>query len=155
MADRAERGDPDDPFDLGRFVRAQEEDYGQALAELRAGRKRSHWMWYVFPQFEGLGFSLMSRRYAIRTVAEAEAYLRHPVLGPRLMECAEAVLAIHGSSAEQILGHPDDMKLRSCMTLFARIAPTGSVFTQVLEAYFRGVPDPRTLELIAAPPGDR
>src|SRR4051812_39061972 len=109
-------GPGSDPYDLRRFVDAQTHDYARALAELRAGRKQSHWMWYVFPQYAGLGRSPTAQRYAIRSVAEAEAYLRHPVLGPRLIESAEAVLAIEGRSAHDILGSPDDLKLRSSAT---------------------------------------
>ena len=108
-----------DPFDLARFVDAQAGDYARALDEIRRGRKQSHWMWYVFPQFLGLGGSAMSRRYAIRSAAEATAYLEHPVLGPRLRECAGAVLANTGRTAHEIFGSPDDLKLRSSATLFA------------------------------------
>src|SRR4030081_1686045 len=99
-----------DPHDLSRFVQAQEGDYQRALSEVRAGRKRSHWMWYVFPQFDGLGFSTTSRRYSIKSVAEAEAYLSHPLLGPRLTECVEAALRVEGRSAYEVFGSPDDMK---------------------------------------------
>ena len=114
-------GAPPDPHDLDRFVRAQEADYPRALAEVRAGRKRSHWIWYVFPQVAGLGSSAMSRRYAIRSLAEARAYLEHPVLGPRLREVAGAALGVGGKSAREILGTPDDLKLRSSATLFAAV----------------------------------
>jgi uncharacterized protein (DUF1810 family) len=137
-----------DPHDLRRFVEVQERIYAQALAEIRDGRKRSHWMWFVFPQVEGLGSSPTSRRYAIRSLAEAEAYLRHPVLGPRLVECAEAVLGVEGRSASEIFGSPDDMKLRSCATLFARASPAGSVFERLLARYYAGARDARTLELL-------
>jgi uncharacterized protein (DUF1810 family) len=136
----------DDPHDLDRFVRAQADDYERALGEIRSGRKRSHWMWYVFPQIEGLGFSPTSRRYAIRSLDEARAYLRHPVLGPRLVACAEATLRVAARSATEVFGSPDDMKLRSCATLFARVSPPGSVFERLLERYFHGRPDARTLE---------
>ncbi len=139
-----------DPHDLDRFVRAQESDYATALSELKSGRKRSHWMWYVFPQFEGLGFSLTSRRYAIKSLAEAKAYLEHPVLGPRLRECAEAVLGVEGRSAHQIFGSPDDLKLKSCATLFQRVSPPGSVFGRLLEKYFAGESDQKTIELLEA-----
>src|SRR5256885_6018416 len=108
MVDATEPGVVGDPYDLGRFVRAQEDDYEQALAEIRSGRKRTHWMWYIFPQFDGLGFSSTSKRYSIKTVEEAKAYLAHPFLGPRLVECAEAVLQIEGRSAAEIFGSPDD-----------------------------------------------
>ena len=107
----------DDPHNLNRFLLAQEHDYARALAEIRSGRKRTHWMWYIFPQLDGLGFSETARRYAIRGLDEARAYLEHPVLGPRLVECAEAVLAVQGCSAQEIFGTPDDLKLRSCATL--------------------------------------
>lgn len=137
-----------DPHDLGRFVEAQGGDYERALAEIRRGRKRSHWMWYIFPQYAGLGFSSMSQRYAIKSVAEAEAYLRHPVLGPRLIECAEAVVAVEGKSASEIFGDPDDLKLRSSATLFAHVSPAGSVFERLLRKYFPGGPDDATLRLI-------
>lgn len=122
-----------DSYDLSRFVKAQEGDYERALSEIRSGRKRSHWMWYIFPQFEGLGFSPTSRRYAIKSPQEARAYLSHPVLGPRLVECAEAVLGVEGRSANQIFGSPDDLKLRSCATLFAQISPEESVFHRLLD----------------------
>jgi uncharacterized protein (DUF1810 family) len=138
-----------DPYDLERFVEAQARSYQQALAEITRGEKQSHWMWFVFPQFEGLGGSSMSRRYSIKTVAEAEAYLAHPVLGPRLRECAAAVLGVEGRSATEIFGFPDDLKLRSSATLFARVSPEGSVFHRIIERYFHGEPDDRTLRLIA------
>ena len=137
-----------DPYDLARFVRAQADDYARALAELRAGRKRSHWMWYVFPQFDGLGFSAMSRRYSIKSAAEARAYLDHPVLGPRLVACFEAALAIEGRSALEIFGAPDDIKLRSCATLFEAVAPAGSVFGRLIDKYFDGQRDDVTLRLL-------
>src|SRR5262249_28153809 len=122
-----------DPYLLDRFVRAQEDDYVEALREIREGRKRTHWMWYVFPQFDGLGFSSTSKWYAIKSLAEVEAYLKHPVLGPRLLEISEAALAVRDRSAHQIFGSPDDMKLHSCATLFAQVSPSGSVFHRLLE----------------------
>lgn len=137
-----------DPFDLQRFVDAQRGTYEQALAEIRAGQKRSHWMWFIFPQMEGLGSSPISRRYAIRGRAEAEAYLRHPVLGARLRACVEAALTITGGSATEIFGFPDDLKLRSCATLFAAVSPPGSAFDRLLEKFFGGEPDARTMELL-------
>jgi uncharacterized protein (DUF1810 family) len=143
----------DDPHDLARFVEAQAGDYETALAEIRAGRKRSHWMWYIFPQIDGLGFSSMARRYAIRSLDEARAYLDHPVLGPRLVEITEAALAVEGRSAHEIFGSPDDMKLRSCATLFARAASEGSVFSRLLDRFFDGKPDVRTLELLGEAAG--
>ena len=134
--------------DLERFVRAQEHDYARALDELRAGAKRSHWIWYVFPQCAGLGASEMSRRYAIASLDEARAYLAHPLLGPRLVACADAVLAHGDRSARQIMGSPDDLKLRSSATLFALVSPPGSVFERVLAWFFRGERDVRTVELM-------
>jgi uncharacterized protein (DUF1810 family) len=132
-------------MDLERFVRAQDEHqtYRQAVTELRGGRKASHWMWFVFPQIAGLGRSPMAQAYAIADLHEARAYLVHPVLGPRLVECAEIVLAHQGSTAEQIFGGIDAMKLRSSMTLFARADPDQPVFAAVLDQYFDG-PDPET-----------
>lgn len=142
----------DDPHELSRFEQAQEDVYARALIEIRSGRKRSHWMWYIFPQLGGLGYSPTSRRYAIRSLEEAEAYLRHPVLGPRLVECSEAVLGVEGRSALEILGSPDEMKLRSCATLFAHLSPAGSPFHRLLETYFQGERDGRTLQLLGIPP---
>jgi len=139
-----------DPYDLTRFVRAQEQSYQQALSELERGRKQSHWMWYVFPQFDGLGTSPMSMRYSIKSSAEARAYLEHPVLGPRLVECAEAMLAVDGKSARAILGSPDDMKLKSCATLFAQVSPSGSVFERLLDKFYDGERDAATLRLLSA-----
>lgn len=135
-----------DPFDLKRFVEAQDPVFDQVLGELRAGSKRSHWMWFVFPQVQGLGHSAMAKRYAISDVAEARAYLRHDVLGPRLRDSVEALLAHSDMSALQMLGHPDDLKLRSSLTLFAAIEPAGSVFHQALDRFFDGKPDERTLQ---------
>lgn len=139
-----------DPFDLQRFVDAQARNYADAIDELRAGEKRSHWMWYVFPQYAGLGRSPMARQYAIGSLDEARAYLRHHVLGPRLIECATAVLAVQGVTAHDIFGPTDAMKLRSCATLFSRIAEPGSVFHRILERYFEGKPDERTIELLSS-----
>src|ERR1700692_2750135 len=129
-----------DPYDLDRFVQAQATDYDRALSELRDGEKRSHWMWYIFPQIEGLGTSPMSHKYSIKRAAEARAYLDHPVLGPRLRECAAVVRDIVGHSALEIFGSPDDQKLRSCATLFASVSDD-DVFEQVLRKYFDGQPD--------------
>ena len=148
MAGAAESGP--DPHDLDRFVDAQAGDYEQALAEIRSGRKRSHWMWYVFPQIDGLGFSSMSRRYSIKSLDEARAYLDHPVLGPRLVECVEAALGVEGQSAYEIFGSPDDMKLRSSATLFASVTPGDSVFARLLDKYFDGKRDGKTLGLLEA-----
>ena len=138
----------DDPYDLERFVRAQRDGYERALSEIVTGRKRSHWMWYIFPQFEGLGFSATSQHYAIKSIAEAEAYLRHPVLGPRLLECGRATVSLEGRSALEVFGSPDDMKLRSSATLFASVSPAGSVFDQLLDKYFGGERDEKTLALL-------
>jgi len=138
-----------DRFDLRRFVDAQEADYDIAVREIRNGRKQSHWMWYVFPQFAGLGMSPTSQRYAIGSLAEASAYLAHPVLGPRLLECADAVLALRDRSALEVFGSPDDMKLRSSATLFAAVSPAGSAFHRIVEQYFGGDHDERTRALIA------
>jgi uncharacterized protein (DUF1810 family) len=131
--------------DLERFVAAQQGVHETALAELRAGRKRSHWMWFVFPQLAGLGRSDMARRYAIRDGDEAAAYLAHPVLGPRLRACAAAALLHRGRAIGDILGHPDDLKFHSSMTLFAGVAPDEAVFQDCLDAFFDGRPDPATL----------
>lgn len=141
----------DDPHDLGRFVDAHAEDYDRALAEIKGGRKRSHWIWYIFPQIDGLGFSSMSRRYSIKSRDEARAYLAHPLLGRRLVECCEATLSVEGRSAYEIFGSPDDLKLRSCATLFASVTPPDSVFARLLGKYFRGERDGKTLQLIGNP----
>ena len=148
MAAANEPGSSEDPYHLHRFVQAQEGVYERALSEIRNGRKQSHWMWFVFPQFEGLGFSPTSRLYAIKSVAEAEAYLSHPLLGPRLKECSEAAIRIEGRSALAIFGSPDDMKLKSCATLFAQVSPPGSVFDRLLQKYFQGERDDKTLRLL-------
>jgi uncharacterized protein (DUF1810 family) len=143
---------PDDPYHLSRFLRAQEDDYPQALSEIRSGRKRTHWMWYVFPQIEGLAQSSTSQHYAIKSLEEARAYLAHPVLGPRLLECAEAVVRVDGRSATEIFGSPDDWKLRSCATLFACVSPPGSVFDRLLAKYYGGERDGKTLDLLGLNP---
>jgi len=139
-----------DPYDLNRFVRAHEENYEQALSELERGRKESHWMWFIFPQLDGLGSTPISRFYSIKSRDEARAYLAHPVLGPRLTQCAQAILAIDGKPATAILGSPDDLKLRSCATLFAHVSPPGSVFERVLDKFYSGERDPATLRLLAS-----
>ena len=146
----------EDPYELSRFVRAQKHVYADALSEITNGRKRTHWMWFVFPQLAGLGVSATSERYAIATVGEARAYLDHPILGPRLLECSESLLRVEGRTATAILGTPDDLKLRSCATLFASVSPPGSVFDRVLEKYYGGARDPKTLRLLGMagqPPG--
>jgi len=135
-----------DSHDLTRFVDAQHSHYQNALAELRAGYKQSHWMWFVFPQVAGLGRSAMAERYAIADLGEAAAYLQHPVLGQRLEECAQALLQHTGRTARQILGSPDDLKLRSSMTLFAAADPENALFQQVLDAFYDGKADPETLK---------
>jgi uncharacterized protein (DUF1810 family) len=132
-------------IDLERFVNAQQGVIETALAELRAGRKRTHWMWFVFPQIAGLGHSDMARRYAIASGDEAAAYLAHPTLGPRLRACAQAVLSHAGTPIGDILGHPDDLKFHSSMTLFADVAPDEAVFQNCLDAFYDGVADPATL----------
>lgn len=141
---------PDDPYGLERFLWAQEGVFADVVAELRAGRKRSHWMWFVFPQLDGLGHSAMARRYAIGSLAEARAYLAHPVLGPRLLECARLVNALDGVTVAEIFGHPDDLKFVSAMTLFAAAAGPGSVFQQALDRYHGGAPDAATRRLLGA-----
>jgi uncharacterized protein (DUF1810 family) len=142
----------DDPYDLNRFLKAQEDDYDQALSEIMSGRKLTHWMWYIFPQIEGLAFSSTSKYYAIKSVEEARAYLAHPVLGRRLLECAEAAVGVEGRSATEIFGSPDDLKLRSCATLFACVSPPGSVFDRLLGKYYRGERDGKTLRLLGLAP---
>ena len=133
--------------DLSRFLKAQEQDYEQALREIRSGRKRSHWMWYIFPQIQGLGFSPTAQYYAIRDLQEARDYLAHPVLGARLKEISSALLDLNGLSASEIFGYPDDLKLRSSMTLFRMADLNEPVFLEVLEKYYDGRPDARTVEL--------
>jgi len=140
----------DDPHDLDRFLRAQECDYEQARAEIVGGRKRTHWMWYVFPQFDGLSHSARSKHFAIKSIEEATAYLAHPVLGSRLLECAEAAVALNARSALEVFGSPDDLKLWSCATLFASLLPPGSAFHRVLAKYYDATPDPKTLKLLGA-----
>ncbi|HEY2808161.1 MAG TPA: DUF1810 domain-containing protein [Steroidobacteraceae bacterium] len=142
-----------DPFDLQRFVHAQQPVYAQVIAELSAGQKRSHWMWYVLPQLKGLGASFAARTYGVSSLAEARAYLAHPTLGARLRECAQLLLAARASDARQVLGYPDDLKLRSCMTLFASAATSAQdrqLFQAVLDRFFGGVADPLTCELLTS-----
>jgi len=138
----------EDRYLLSRFLEAQEHHYEKALGELTSGRKRSHWMWYIFPQLEGLGASATSRRYAINSVEEAEAYLAHPVLGPRMLKISETLLMVEGRSAHEIFGSPDDMKLRSSATLFASVSREGSVFDRLLDRFYEGERDERTLRLL-------
>jgi uncharacterized protein (DUF1810 family) len=142
----------DDPHDLQRFVRAQEMNFAAARDELRRGKKTSHWMWYIFPQIEGLGHSSTTQKFALKSMAEALAYLAHPVLGPRLIECTDIVNALEGRSVTGIFGSPDDMKFRSSMTLFDEVSPDRETFGKALAKYFAGKPDPRTLERMRANP---
>jgi uncharacterized protein (DUF1810 family) len=137
-----------DAHDLQRFVDAQDDVYDDVLDELHDGRKTSHWMWFVFPQLRALGHSAIAIKYGIASIDEARAYLRHPVLGPRLVECAGLVVRVQGRSIHAIFGSPDDMKFRSCMTLFQCAAPGEAIFGKALEQYFGGIPDARTLELL-------
>jgi uncharacterized protein (DUF1810 family) len=142
-----------DPYDLARFVAAQAPCYARVREELAAGEKTSHWMWFIFPQLRGLGMSSTARRFGLSGLEEARAYLAHPLLGSRLRECARLVLAVEGRSAHAIFGSPDDLKLRSCLTLFAQAvapspAPDTRVFGEALAKYYGGEPDPRTLELL-------
>jgi uncharacterized protein (DUF1810 family) len=139
-----------DPHDLNRFVRAQEDVYEWALLEVKQGIKRTHWMWFVFPQLDGLARSPTSKRFAIRSLAEARAFMEHPVLGPRLSAIAEAAVAVEGRSAREVFGSPDDVKLRSSATLFASVSPPGSVFDRLLAKYFGGVGDEKTLQILSS-----
>jgi uncharacterized protein (DUF1810 family) len=135
-----------DPYNLQRFVDAQESVYEEVRFELRDGYKRSHWMWFIFPQIKGLGHSPLASKFAISSLQEAEAYLEHPILGPRLRECARLVTLLEGRSIDQIFGSPDNLKFRSSMTLFARATPDNEVFKDALQKYFGGGIDPLTLE---------
>ena len=137
-----------DPHDLQRFVEAQDPVYAQVCAELAAGAKTSHWMWFVFPQLKALGRSAVAQHFGIASRAQAQAYWQHPLLGARLKACSELVLAVEGRTALQILGSPDNLKFRSCMTLFAQVAPEEPVFQRALDKYFGGEGDARTLELL-------
>lgn len=140
----------DDPYNLQRFLDAQEPVFEEACRELRGGRKRTHWMWFIFPQIKGLGRSPMAEKFAISSQEEARAYLDHPVLGPRLRECARLVSSIDERSIEDIFEYPDYMKFRSSMTLFAQVAPDKEVFNNCLRKYFNGKPDPQTLARLSA-----
>jgi len=144
-----------DPFDLHRFISAQDEVYNRVLEELKSGVKRSHWMWFIFPQIVGLGQSPTAHYYAIKNLEEAREYLNHAILGARLSECAESVLAIKGRSVSEIFGYPDDLKLKSSMTLFASVATSNPIFVRVLDKYFQGERDARTLQLLGMPKGKR
>lgn len=147
------RGAMTDPHDLQRFVAAQDPVFDRVLRELEEGRKASHWMWFVFPQLRGLGSSPMAQRYAVASLDEARAYLAHPVLGPRLRQATRLVNRVEGRSITQILGTPDDLKFRSCMTLFGRAAPSDADFAAALAKYFDGQPDGRTLDRLAVSSG--
>ncbi len=137
-----------DSFDLNRFTKAQERIYGNVLSELKSGRKRTHWMWFIFPQIEGLGRSETARFYAIKSLKEAQEYLNHPVLGSRLPECSAIVLGVKDRSIEDIFGFPDHLKFRSSMTLFSCVKNADPIFEAVIDRYFQGKPDTRTLELL-------
>ncbi len=152
MSQSTDSPNRDDPYQLSRFVRAQQDDFKRASAEIRSGKKRTHWMWYIFPQFDGLAFSSTSKHYAIKSIEEAKAYLNHAILGPRLLECMEAALSVEGRSVRDIFGSPDDLKLRSCATLFACVSPPGSVFERLLEKYYQGERDEKTLRLLGVHP---
>ncbi len=138
----------EDPFELSRFVTAQESVFEVALQELRSGSKESHWMWFIFPQLAGLGSSAMAKKYAIRSLEEAHAYLNHAVLGPRMIDCCRALLSVNGKSAAEIMGSPDDVKLKSSMTLFSLVTETHPEFRKVLGKYFESQRDQRTLTLL-------
>lgn len=138
-----------DAYNLQRFLDAQERIYHTVLAELRAGRKSSHWIWFIFPQIAGLGHSGMAQQFAIALLDESKAYLQHPILGPRLRVCTQLVLDVNGRSAEEILGYPDHPKFRSCMTLFLTAAPGNTIFNNALLKYFDGKPDQLTLDILA------
>ena len=137
-----------DRFNLQRFIEAQDPDYESVLEELRAGQKYGHWMWYIFPQIQGLGGSAMSRKYAISSQDEATAYWEHPVLGSRLRECTQLVIDLEGRTAEQVFSYPDSLKFRSCMTLFERASTDPSIFRTALHKYFPGGPDQLTLDIL-------
>jgi len=138
-----------DPYNLHRFLTAQAPTYNTVLDELRAGRKASHWIWFIFPQIAGLGRSGTAQQFAIGSLDEAKAYLQHPILGPRLRACTQLVLNVDGRSAEEIFGYPDHLKFRSCMTLFLTAATDNTIFNDALLKYFDGKPDQLTLDLLA------
>lgn len=146
--------DSDDPFDLRRFLSAQEGVYEKALSELKGGQKQTHWMWFIFPQLDGLGYSPTAKRYSIKGLEEARQYLEHPVLGKRLRECTEAVLALKGGSVSEIFGYPDDLKFASSMTLFEKAAGPGSLFSITIDKYCHGEQDAATLRLLEKASGE-
>src|SRR5262245_17822632 len=152
MAETNKSRTADDPHDLNRFLRAQADVYEEALSEIKSGQKSSPWMWYILPQIDGLGFSSTAKLYSIKSIEEARAYLNHPILGPRLLECAEATLQVEGRSANAIFGSIDELKLRSCATLFASVSPPDSVFHRLLDKYFQGKRDGKTLQLLGLAP---
>lgn len=137
-------------YNLGRFIDAQDGMYDRALQELGAGRKRSHWMWFIFPQIAGLGSSAMAKKYAIRSAEEAAAYLSNPILGARLLRCVQAILSVKGCTAREIFGSPDDLKLRSSLTLFAAVSDQGSLFHEAIDRFYGGKFDERTIEILNA-----
>jgi uncharacterized protein (DUF1810 family) len=143
---------PEDPYGLSRFLDAQKESYATAVSELRLGKKSTHWIWYVFPQVDGLGFSETTKHYSIKSLAEARAYVEHPILGARLKECVGILLSTQGLDAEEIFGEVDTLKLRSCMTLFDFAAPNEDVFSSALERYFQGLRDETTLKILRRGP---
>ena len=145
----------DDPFCLSRFINAQDEVYDRVLTELKSGAKRTHWMWFIFPQLEGLGHSSTAAYYAIKSIDEAREYLNHPILGTRLRECAKAVLAVEGRSASEIFGYPDDLKFKSSMTLFSCVADPDSLFVRALNKYFQGERDVQSLRVLEMIKGKR
>ena len=147
MIQTSDTSGSDDRFDLNRFISAQARIYDRVLTELRNGQKRTHWMWYIFPQLDGLGHSTTAKHYGIKSREEAQEYLNHPVLGARLLECVEVVFAIEGRSVSKIFGHPDYLKFKSSLTLFSLISEPNSVFDSVLDKYFQGERDVRTLQL--------
>jgi uncharacterized protein (DUF1810 family) len=149
MMKASNTSDGNDLFDLERFLIAQKSIYRKVLSELNNGQKESHWMWFIFPQFDGLGFSYTAKRYAIKTLEEAQHYLDYPILGARLKECTETVLGVDDRSILRILGHPDDLKFKSSMTLFSLVSAQDSVFDRALEKYFDGEHDRKTLELLS------
>ena len=146
----ANKQEAEDPFDLSRFVSAQESVFDTALRELQRGEKTSHWMWFIFPQLDGLGRSSMAKKYAISGLDEARAYLSHPILGRRLLECCRAILSVEGKSALEIMGNPDDMKLKSSMTLFSLVEGSPAEFREVLLKFFEGEQDQRTMQLLGS-----
>ncbi|NEQ35984.1 MAG: DUF1810 domain-containing protein [Okeania sp. SIO3I5] len=137
-----------DPHDLNRFISAQDKIYETVIKELKNGKKQTHWMWYIFPQIDGLGTSPTSKHYAIKSIEEAQEYLNHPVLGKRLLECAEIVIALEGKSISEIFGFPDDLKLKSSMTLFAHVAKPSSIFARIIDKYFEKKKDVKTLYIL-------